>query len=58
MAAGRPYIAGDRFSLADIVLYTFLDFGATVGQALDPERKNLTAWFERIGARPSATASA
>ncbi|MGH0033094.1 MAG: glutathione S-transferase family protein [Myxococcota bacterium] len=54
---GRAWIVGDRFTLADIALYTLLDFFATVGQPLDPERKNVGAWFERVGARPSAEAS-
>jgi len=44
---GRQFIAGDRFTLADITLYSFLDFGATVGQPLDPAAKTLGAWFER-----------
>ena len=58
LIAGRQYIAGDRFTLADIHLYVFLDFAAQVGQALDPANKNLTAWMARIGERPSAKASA
>jgi len=52
-----PWIAGDRFTLADVELYTLLDFFSTVGQPLDPELKNLGAWFERVNARPSADAS-
>ena len=52
------WIAGDRFTLADILLFGFLDFGATVGQPLDPKFKNVGAWFERVKARPSAAASA
>jgi glutathione S-transferase len=55
---GRQWIAGDRFTLADILLYAFLDFGTQVGQALNPENTNITAWFERAKARPSAAASA
>ena len=55
--AGRDFLAGARFTLADIVLYSALDFFAVVGQPLDPELKNLTAWFERVSARPSADAS-
>lgn len=58
LIAGRQYIAGDRFTLADIHLWVFLDFAAQVGQALDPANKNLTAWMARVGARPSAAASA
>jgi len=53
---GREYLCGSRFTLADILLYCFLDFGKQVGQPLDPENKNLTAWFERVKARPSAKA--
>ncbi len=51
------WFAGDRFTLADIHLYCFLDFAAGVGQKLDPANKNLAAWFERANARPSATNS-
>ena len=50
--AGREFLAGDRFTLADIASYCLLDFGAGVGQPIDPACTNLTAWFERIGGRP------
>jgi glutathione S-transferase len=53
-----PWIAGDRFTLADILLFAFLDFGGTVGQPLDPKNKKIADWFERVKARPSAAASA
>ena len=56
--AGRDYIAGDKVSLADIHLFVFLDFGVAVGQTLNPANKNVTAWYERMKARPSAAASA
>jgi glutathione S-transferase len=58
LIAGRQYIAGDRFTLADIHLWVFLDFAAQVGQALDPANKNLAAWMARVGERPSVAASA
>jgi glutathione S-transferase len=51
-----PYIAGERFTLADILLYCFLEFGVAVGQGLNPDNKNVLAWFERVKARPSAGA--
>ncbi len=54
--AGREYLCGSRFTLADVLLYCFLDFGKQVGQPLDPENKNLSAWVERVAARPSAKA--
>jgi glutathione S-transferase len=55
---GRKYIVGDRFTLADIHLYAFLDFGGQVGQPLDPDNKNLAAWQARVAERPSVAASA
>jgi glutathione S-transferase len=54
--AGREWIVPNRFSLADIVLYAFVDFGASVGQPLDPANRNLAAWLERVKKRPSAAA--
>ena len=53
-----PWIAGERFSLADILLFSFLEFGGQVGQPLDPAFGKLTDWFGRVKARPSAAASA
>jgi glutathione S-transferase len=53
-----PWIAGDRFTLADILLFAFVDFGGVVGQPLDPAFAKLTDWFARVKARPSAAASA
>ena len=56
LIAGRQWVAGDRFSLADILLFVFLEFGASVGQPLNPELKNVAALYERVKARPSAKA--
>lgn len=55
--AGRSFLAGSRFTLADIALYSLLDFFAVAGQPLDPALANVGAWFRRVGARPSAEAS-
>ncbi len=57
LIAGREWIVGDRFTLADIMLYAFLDFGAQVGQPLNPANTNIAAWFERAKARPSIVAT-
>ncbi len=54
--ASREYLCGKRFTLADILLFAFLDFGATVGQPLNPENTHVAAWFARVKARPSAAA--
>ncbi|RAK69141.1 glutathione S-transferase family protein [Phenylobacterium kunshanense] len=53
-----PWLCGDRFTLADILLFAFLDFGAMVGQPLDPQYAKVGDWFARVKARPSAAASA
>jgi glutathione S-transferase len=54
--AGKTWICGDRFTLADILLFCFLTFGAAVGQPINPDNKNLAAWLDRAKARPSAAA--
>ena len=53
---GKQFVCGDRFTLADIMLFCFLNFGTTVGQAIPDEAKNIKAWFEKVKERPSATA--
>ncbi len=53
---GKTYICGDRFTLADMMLFAWLDFGATVNQPLDPANTRLTAWFARVKERPSTKA--
>ncbi len=53
---GKDYICGDRFSMADILLFSFLDFFTQMGQPLNPDNANIVAWFERVKGRPSAAA--
>ena len=53
----REFIVGDRFTLADVLLYAFLEFGASVGQPLDAKLDNLQGWYTRVAARPSIEAS-
>ncbi len=54
--AGKQYVCGNRMTLADILLFVWLNFFGGVGQKLDPNLKNVGAWFERMKARPSAAA--
>ena len=56
MDDGRPFIGGTVVSLADVVLYCFLNFGKAIGQPYDVELRNLNAWFESMNARETATA--
>ena len=53
---GKQFVCGDRFSLADILLFGFLEFGTQVGQPLNEDNKNITAWYARVGERASAAA--
>jgi len=53
LIAGRQFLAGDKFTLADILLFAFVEFGAQVGQPPNPDNKNLAAWQARVAARPS-----
>jgi len=57
LIGGRSFIVPDRFTVADVILYCALDFGRGVGQAADPGLRNVSAWFARVAARPSAAAS-
>jgi glutathione S-transferase len=53
---GRPFICGDRLTLADILLFAFVDFFARAGQPINPDLANIGGWYARMKARPSATA--
>lgn len=54
--ATRPFVAGDAFGLADVLLYCFQTFGTQVGQPINPDLKNYAAWYAKVDARPSARA--
>jgi len=56
LIAGRQFIAGDKLTLADILLYCFLTFGKSVGQPFDEGLTHIKAWFDRMSARASAKA--
>ena len=53
---GKDYICGDRFSLADVMLFCFITFGATVGQAVSEDNTNIISWYERVKERSSTAA--
>ena len=56
LMGSKPFVAGNKLTMADIFLFAMLDTLKAVGQPLDPANKNLTAWYERMKARPSAAA--
>jgi glutathione S-transferase len=53
---GKTWLAGDRFTLADILLFSFVAFGGQVGQPLDRGLTNLAAWYDRMAERESVKA--
>lgn len=57
LIAGRDFICGSQLRLADLILYCCLDFASGVGQPLNPDNKNIMAWFARVESRPSAKGS-
>jgi glutathione S-transferase len=54
LVEGRTWICGERFTLADVLLFCFLAFGDQVGQPLPEGCKNLQAWRERVAGRAAA----
>ena len=53
---GKDYICGNRFTLADVMLFCFLTFGATVGQTVSEENLNIISWYDRVKERSSTAA--
>ena len=55
--AGNQYLAGDKFSVADITLAIALDFARQVQVVKMPELANIDRWYAEISTRPSMSAS-
>ena len=55
--AGSQFVAGERFTIADITAFVMISFGAQmIGLAIDPSLARLRTWFDSVAARPSAKA--
>jgi glutathione S-transferase len=55
--AESEFIAGDRYTVADITAQCAFDFfGRILKLKPSPEQKHLTRWYEAVSARPSAQA--
>lgn len=55
--ARREYLAGDRFTVADITALCAIDFGKVSNLRIDAQaHPHLAAWHARVSARPSAKA--
>jgi glutathione S-transferase len=54
--AARRFVAGDRFTIADITALCAVDFARVSKIRIQPEQNNLARWREEVSARPSAKA--
>jgi glutathione S-transferase len=54
--ASREFVAGSRYTIADITALVGIDFGRTTGIKILPEQKNLARWHQAVSSRPSAKA--
>jgi glutathione S-transferase len=54
--AGRPFVAGERYTIADVTALCAIDFGRVVDIRIAPEQKNLQRWYDVVSSRPSAKA--
>src|SRR5208282_2619678 len=53
----KPFIAGDRYTIADITGEVAVDFAVQLaGIPMDPALKNLGRWHKAVSSRPSAKA--
>lgn len=50
------FVAGERYSIADILALVCVDFAGVVKMAPDDSQTALKAWYERVSSRPSAAA--
>ncbi len=54
--AGRPFVAGERYTIADITALCAIDFGRVSDIRIAPEQAHLQRWHEAVSSRASATA--
>ncbi|MBW2314033.1 MAG: glutathione S-transferase family protein [Deltaproteobacteria bacterium] len=55
--AGREWVCGDRYTVADILLFGVVEFAGSVGQPLRDGLTWLPGWFERVAKRSAVEAS-
>ena len=53
--AGREFVAGSAYGVADIALLTTIDFAGFIGIDMPEEAANLRDWHRRVTARPSSS---
>ena len=54
--AQNEFLAGDRFTIADITAVVMIDFAARVKISIGDDAGNLRRWYATVSARPGASA--
>jgi glutathione S-transferase len=54
--AHSEFVAGGRYTIADITALVAIDFAKLIKLRITPEQKNLARWYESVSSRPSAKA--
>ena len=56
LMTGRTFVCGERLTLADLLLFSFVDFFDGMRQPINQANQSIVAWHARMKARPSAAA--
>jgi glutathione S-transferase len=56
MVGPKPFLCGERYSVADIDAMIAVDFAKWIKIGLPPHAKNALRWYESVASRPSAKA--
>jgi len=51
-----PFLAGERFSAADITALVTIDFAKALDISVPPGHRSLTRWYDAVSARPGTAA--
>jgi glutathione S-transferase len=54
--AERPFVAGERYTIADITALCAIDFGRVSNIRITPGQPNLARWHAAVSSRPSTKA--
>jgi glutathione S-transferase len=49
----REYVAGDRFTVADITAFVAIDFARAIKESIPAEALNLRRWYTSVSSRPT-----
>ncbi len=54
--AGNEFVAGDKYSIADITAMVSVDFAARIKLPIPDDTPNTQRWYDAVSSRPSAAA--